>query len=219
MQKAMPHPDSDPAGGKHRGEGLERGPARSGESVEARARARAGTRPGDSPAPARPGSDARGGAEGRARRAGRAEARRRKKINIFLLERMRKRAERRALARPGETEEAPAPKLWVTAKDGTPRRFLNAEIPIDCRSGAPCRPIASSVCDQPTGCGHGYSHLLRTGKLVCDECRTEEQAALAQELQQAGIELGWGAVPFPARVRRLSWEDRFTLTPVRKVPH
>ncbi|MCX5661069.1 MAG: hypothetical protein NTW19_15385 [Planctomycetota bacterium] len=106
--------------------------------------------------------------------------------------------------------------LRVLAIDGTPRRFLNMEIPQDRRTGEPLGPEPSSVCAAPGRCGHGYSHLMVSGRTVCDECRNEDQAAVAAELQAAGIEMGWGAVPMTARARRITGGDMASFSMIRR---
>lgn len=47
--------------------------------------------------------------------------------------------------------------------------------------------LGEMVCQQ---CGKGYSHLARGAGQPCDECRAENTAAFAAELEAAGIPLG-----------------------------
>lgn len=97
--------------------------------------------------------------------------------------------------------------LRVRAGDGSARVYLNAEIPLNRRTGMPVGAEASAVCDRPGRCGHGYTHLMLSGGTICEECRLDDLAQRAAELQAAGIELGWGAAPLAGRARRMSHED------------
>lgn len=74
----------------------------------------------------------------------------------------------------------------VPGFDGKQHRYLNAALPSE-RADPP--PVESCVCT--ARCGHAYSHLYGR-ESGCDECRLEDVAAVARELEAAGIELGWG---------------------------
>lgn len=73
---------------------------------------------------------------------------------------------------------------------GKSYRYLNSAIPTT-REGQPIAPLESACCAEKGRCGHAYSHLMKSGQTVCEECRVQDMAELAAELQAAGIELGW----------------------------
>lgn len=104
----------------------------------------------------------------------------------------------------------------VPGADGKQHLYLNSAIPRDHRSGEIVAPLQSAVCDGGKTCGHAYSHLMLNGRIVCDECRLEAVAALAAELQAAGIELGWGATPMDKRAKKMAAGDIAGMHEIRR---
>jgi hypothetical protein len=104
----------------------------------------------------------------------------------------------------------------VPGADGKQHLYLNAALPRDHRTNAIVAPLQSSVCGDGGRCGHAYAHLMTSGRSVCEECRLQDIAALAAELQAAGIELGWGATPMDKRAGKMSHGDIQTMHVERK---
>jgi len=104
----------------------------------------------------------------------------------------------------------------VPGPAGKQHLYLNAALPRDHRTGEIVAPLQSAVCADLRRCGHAYSHLMLNGKSVCDECQLQDIAALAAELQAAGVELGWGATPMDKRAKRMSGSDIAGMSGVRR---
>lgn len=85
--------------------------------------------------------------------------------------------------------------------------YLNSDLPRDHRTGQVCAPLHTAICATKGCCGHAYSHMMRTGQAICDECRgeqhEEEAAAFAREL---GI--GDDRGPTIERVRELAHQHK-----------
>lgn len=104
----------------------------------------------------------------------------------------------------------------VPGPGGKQHLYLNAALPRDHRTNDVVAPLQSAVCADQRRCGHAYSHLMTSGRSVCDECRLQDIAALAAELQAAGIELGWGATPMDKRAGKMSHQDISGMSGVRQ---
>lgn len=66
--------------------------------------------------------------------------------------------------------------------EGKVHMYLNAALPTG-------HHPSEGICSD---CGHSYSHVIRQGTSLCRECGVECLAECARELEQAGINLGWG---------------------------
>lgn len=60
--------------------------------------------------------------------------------------------------------------------------YLNAGIPIG-------HHPSEGICPQ---CKHAYSHMIGHNFVRCSECEGDRLAAMAEKLESAGINLGWG---------------------------
>ena len=73
----------------------------------------------------------------------------------------------------------------VMGLDGKWHAYLNAGRP----ERATAEDAATSVCCR---CGHGYAHLINARRILCDECRLDDAAEHALQVQDDyGVDLGW----------------------------
>lgn len=86
---------------------------------------------------------------------------------------------------------------------GVAHTFVNCAVPQD-KTGRHVADIRTSICAR---CTHAYSHLMRTQRGVCDECRLEACAAWGLSVQERyGVNLGWQTpevIHKPERVSRV----------------
>lgn len=104
----------------------------------------------------------------------------------------------------------------VVGLDHVHHLYLNADLPRCRRTGETIAPPHTAVCLNKGRCGHAYAHMMGSGFAVCEECRVQDLAAVAAELQAAGIELGWGATPIDKRAAKMAHGDIQAMSSVRK---
>ena len=76
--------------------------------------------------------------------------------------------------------------LWMVRVNGGVRhRLLTSGVPEPRQD----RSLSSPIC---TKCGYAYGYLAESDACICHECRLEDIADAAKELEMAGIRLGWG---------------------------
>jgi hypothetical protein len=105
-------------------------------------------------------------------------------------------AERTVYQKTFQARRADAHLLRIRGHDRRQHVYLNAAIP-QTADGDLVVPVSDLVCP---GCGYGYAVMATRPGQVCEECQLERLHELAQELQQAGIELGWHSRPSLAQL-------------------